>query len=53
MDILHLILLTFGAGVVGGLVIAEQLDLETPERRYRDRQAKRRAKRLQRRARNW
>ena len=28
MDILHLILLTFGAGVVGGLVIAEKFDLE-------------------------
>jgi hypothetical protein len=53
MNILLLVALTFVAGVVGGVVIAEQLDLETPERRYRDRQAKRREKRLQRRERNW
>lgn len=45
LTILNLVLITFIAGVVGGLVIAEQMDLETPERRRRDRQAKRRARR--------
>ena len=45
LTILNLVLITFVAGVVGGLVIAEAMDLETPERRRRDRRAKRKARR--------
>ena len=45
LTILNLVLITFIAGVVGGLVIAEQMDLDTPERRRRDRRAKRQARR--------
>ena len=47
MDILLLILITFAAGIVGGLVLAEGFDLEPRERRRRDR----RARMLQRKAR--
>ena len=36
LTILNLVLITFVAGVMGGLVIAEQMDLETPERRRRE-----------------
>ena len=49
MDILMLIAITFAAGIVGGLVMAEAFELEPHEKRRRER----RAKRLQRRARNW
>lgn len=50
LTILNLVLITFVAGVVGGLVIAEEMDLETPERRRRDRMMRREAKRQARRA---
>ena len=49
MDILLLILITFAAGIVGGLVMAGAFELEPHEKR----RSERRAKRLQRRARNW
>ena len=50
LTILNLVLLTFVAGVVGGLVIAEQMDLDqTAKRRKRmqRREAKRQARRAQ------
>jgi hypothetical protein len=46
-DIILLVGITFVAGVVGGLVVAEHFDLEPQERRRRDR----RARMLQRKAR--
>ena len=46
-DIILLVGITFVAGVVGGLVVAEHFDLEPSERRRRDR----RARMLQRKAR--
>jgi hypothetical protein len=46
-DIILLVGITFVAGVVGGVVIAETFDLEPSERRRRDR----RARMLQRKAR--
>ena len=45
MDILLLIAITFAAGIVGGLVIAEAMDLETLPRQRRDRRERRRARR--------
>ena len=44
LTILNLVLLTFVAGVVGGLVIAEAMDLDAPRRRREKRRAKRRAR---------
>ena len=49
LTILNLVLITFVAGVVGGLVIAEAMDLETPERRRRERKIARDKRRQQRR----
>lgn len=49
MTILMLVLVAFVAGIVGGLVLADAYDLEPHEKR----RAKRRARMLQRRARNW
>jgi hypothetical protein len=48
-DIILLVGITFVAGVVGGLVVAEHFDLEPNEKRRRQRNARR----LQRNARNW
>lgn len=48
-DIILLVGIAFVAGVVGGWVVAEHFDLEPREQRRRDR----RARMLQRRARNW
>lgn len=48
-DIILLVGITFVAGIVGGLVLADAFDLEPHEKRRRER----RARRLQRRARNW
>ncbi len=45
MDILLLILITFAAGIVGGLVMAEAFELEPHEKRRRERRAKRQARR--------
>ena len=46
MDILLLIGITFLAGIVGGLVMAESFDLEQPhEKRRRQRREKRQARR--------
>ena len=45
MDILLLILITFAAGIVGGLVMAEAFELEPHEKRRRERSAKRQARR--------
>ena len=50
LTILSLVLITFVTGVVGGLVIAEKMDLETPERQRRERKIRRDAKRQARRA---
>lgn len=44
MNILLLIALTFVAGVVGGLVLAEGFDLEPREQRRRNRRARRQAR---------
>lgn len=44
MNILLLIALTFVAGVVGGLVLAEGFDLEPREQRRRERAARRQAR---------
>ena len=49
LTILSLVAITFAAGVVGGLVIAEKMDLETPERQRRDRMARRDRRRQERR----
>ena len=48
LTILNLVLLTFVAGVVGGLVIAEQMDLDQTAKR-RKRMARRDRRRQQRR----
>jgi len=47
LTILTLVCITFAAGVVGGLVIAERFDLveEPHERRRRERRARRQARR--------
>jgi uncharacterized membrane protein YciS (DUF1049 family) len=46
MDILMLVAITFVAGIVGGLVMAEAFDLEQPhEKRRRQRREKRQARR--------
>lgn len=46
MDILLLVAITFLAGIVGGLVMAEAFDLEQPhEKRRRKRREKRQARR--------
>jgi len=46
MDILILVAITFVAGIVGGLVMAEAFDLEQPhEKRRRQRREKRQARR--------
>jgi Flp pilus assembly protein TadB len=46
MDILLLVAITFLAGIVGGLVMAEAFDLEQPhEKRRRQRREKRQARR--------
>lgn len=42
--ILMLVLIAFVSGVVGGLVIAEEFDLEPREQRRRDRRARRQAR---------
>jgi uncharacterized membrane protein YciS (DUF1049 family) len=45
MDILMLVAITFVAGIVGGLVMAEAFDLEQPhEKRRRQRREKRQAR---------
>ena len=44
LTILNLVLLTFVAGVVGGLVIAEAMDLDAPRRRRQKRRAKQKAR---------
>ena len=44
LTILNLVLLTFVAGVVGGLVIAEAMDLDAPRRRRAKRREKQRAR---------
>ena len=49
MTILMLVAVAFVAGIVGGLVLADAYDLEPHEKRRQ----KRRARMLQRRARNW
>ena len=49
LTILNLVLITFVTGVVGGLVIAEKMDLETPERQRRERKIARDKRRQQRR----
>jgi hypothetical protein len=43
-DIILLVGITFIAGVVGGVVVAEQFDLEPREQRRRDRRARRQAR---------
>ena len=45
-DIILLVGITFVAGVVGGLVVAEQFDLEPHEKRRRDRRARRQARKM-------
>lgn len=45
MDILLLIAITFAAGIVGGLVMAEAFELEPREARRRERNARRKARR--------
>jgi uncharacterized membrane protein YciS (DUF1049 family) len=52
MDILLLIAITFAAGVVGGLVMAEAFDLDHEDRRRDKRRQQRRAKRQARREKN-
>lgn len=44
MNILLLIALTFAAGIVGGLVLADAFDLDPREQRRRDRRAIRKAR---------
>lgn len=44
LTILNLVLLTFVAGVIGGLVIAEAMDLDAPRRQRAKRREKRRAR---------
>ena len=44
LTILNLVLLTFVAGVVGGLVIAEAWDLDRPQRQRAKRREKQRAR---------
>jgi len=44
MDILFLIILTFAAGVIGGLVLAEGFELEAREQREREQAARRKAR---------
>ena len=44
MDILFLIILTFAAGVVGGLVLAEAFELDSREQVRRERRARRKAR---------
>ena len=44
LTILNLVLLTFVAGVVGGLVIAEAMDLDSPRRQRAKRRAKQKAR---------
>ena len=44
LTILNLVLLTFVAGVVGGLVIAEAVDLDATRRRRQKRRAKQKAR---------
>jgi uncharacterized membrane protein YciS (DUF1049 family) len=46
MDILLLIAVTFAAGIVGGLVLAEGFELEPREQRRRDRRARRQARKM-------
>jgi len=42
--IFYLVMIAFVSGVVGGLVIAEEFDLEPREKRRRDRRARRQAR---------
>ena len=44
LTILNLVLITFVAGVVGGLVIAEAFDMDAPRRRRQKRRAKQKAR---------
>jgi hypothetical protein len=43
-DIILLVGITFVAGIVGGLVMAEAFELEPSERRRRERKARRKAR---------